>query len=285
MSRTVDKVALDDWYAVGRLEDFSPGSRTLRLLGAEIVATRESAPVPTLRDETGAELPAVDRYGHVWTTLGQPKRPVFDLPEIEETDRRLVTCGAVSVRTSGLRIVENFLDLAHFPYVHTGILGVEEQAEVVRYSTEIREDVDEVWATKCQFYQPFAAKSATQGQITHYMYRVPSPFVCILYKTCPTEADRWDALGLFIQPVEPDRCLVHSFLLLIDMESRTEDLIQFQQTIFLQDRIILENQRPRLLPLDPRREIPTRADASSVAYRRWLKDRGLSFGILERVAA
>ena len=52
-------------------------------------------------------------------------------------------------------------------------------------------------------------------------------------------------------------------------------LVAFQQLIFLQDRIILENQRPRLLPLDPRAEIPTRADISSVAYRRWLKEKGL----------
>ena len=34
-------------------------------------------------------------------------------------------------------------------------------------------------------------------------------------------------------------------------------LVAFQQLIFLQDRIIVENQRPRLLPLDPRAEIPT----------------------------
>jgi phenylpropionate dioxygenase-like ring-hydroxylating dioxygenase large terminal subunit len=46
----------------------------------------------------------------------------------------------------------------------------------------------------------------------------------------------------------------------------------------LQDRIILENQRPVLLPLEPRLETPTRADASSIAYRRWLKEKGLTYG-------
>ena len=48
--------------------------------------------------------------------------------------------------------------------------------------------------------------------------------------------------------------------------------------IFLQDRIILENQRPVLLPLEPRSEIPTRADATSIAYRRWLKEKGVTYG-------
>jgi hypothetical protein len=63
----------------------------------------------------------------------------------------------------------------------------------------------------------------------------------------------------------------HAVMFLIDDTSALIDLIHFQQLIFLQDRIILENQRPTLLLLKPRAEIPTRADATSIAYRRWLK--------------
>lgn len=43
--------------------------------------------------------------------------------------------------------------------------------------------------------------------------------------------------------------------------------------------MILENQVPRKLPLDPRWELPTRADASSIAYRRWLKANELQWGV------
>ena len=34
-------------------------------------------------------------------------------------------------------------------------------------------------------------------------------------------------------------------------------------------------------PLEPRAEIPTRADISSIAYRRWLKEKGVTFGTAE----
>jgi hypothetical protein len=51
--------------------------------------------------------------------------------------------------------------------------------------------------------------------------------------------------------------------------------------IFLRDRLNAENQRPLLLPLEPRSEIPTRADLSSVVYRRWLKEKGLRYGAAE----
>ena len=73
-------------------------------------------------------------------------------------------------------------------------------------------------------------------------------------------------------------------MFIIDQVTPPTDLVRFQQLIFLQDRIILENQRPRLLPLDPRQEIPTRADIMSVAYRRWLKEKGVTFGTAERAA-
>lgn len=69
-------------------------------------------------------------------------------------------------------------------------------------------------------------------------------------------------------------------MFLIDETSPLEGLVEFQQFIFLQDRIILENQRPRLMPLDGKYEIPTMADRSSVAYRRWLKGKGVTYGVL-----
>ena len=123
-----------------------------------------------------------------------------------------------------------------------------------------------------------AAAAAEGGQITEYKYRVTHPYSTILYKTCPVREREWDLIGLFIQPTEEDACIVHSFVLVYDDDNTDTGLLHFQQNIFLQDRMILENQVPRKLPIDPRWEMPTRADASSIAYRRWLKSHGLVWG-------
>jgi phenylpropionate dioxygenase-like ring-hydroxylating dioxygenase large terminal subunit len=279
MSRPAEKAALDQWYCVEALQDIAQGSVASRLLGIDLRIGRDAAGAISItaegRDDT---LPTRDRYGYLWTTLGSPATDLLPIPEADEPDRRVIVCGAISVKTSGLRIVENFLDMAHFPFVHTDILGAEPHTEVLHYTTEIRRDVDEVWATNCQFFQPQAALSATGGIMTQYMYRVANPFATILYKTCPNAANRWDVICLFVQPLDPDRCRAHPVMFLIDDVSPLTDLIHFQQLIFLQDRIILENQRPALLPLEPRAEIPTRADASSIAYRRWLKEKGITYG-------
>ena len=276
MAKTDDQVALDQWYAIDTLTELTPAPQHRRLLGQDIAVFRgPDGPCVTM---DGAPRPVRERYGCLWTTLGHPSRELFDIPEAAEPDRRPVMCGWTRMRASGLRMVENFLDMAHFPFVHTGILGAEPHTEVPHYASEIRRDVDEVWATDCQFFQPRIATTETDGDFAQLTYRVLSPFNVLLYRVSPSAPERLDVIALFINPIEPDLCRAQPVLWLIDPVSSDNDLLRFEQVIFLQDRIIVENQRPVLLPLDPRSEIPTRADSASVMYRRWLKEKGLRYG-------
>ncbi|WP_370045142.1 MULTISPECIES: aromatic ring-hydroxylating dioxygenase subunit alpha [Salipiger] len=267
----------DQWYPVGMTKQLTAEGRDTLLMGEPIRVFDEGG-APSVTDGTGRALPVIDRFGHVWTSLGQPEKDLFTIPEVDQTGRRLVDVGVCRVRCSPLRAVENFLDIAHFPFVHTDILGSEPHTEVARYEVEIRDDVDEVWATKVKFFQPQAAKSAEGGITTDYMYRVCAPTCSVLYKTCPPKPGEWDVIALFVQPLTETLCDVWPYMALYDDDAEMTDLIHFQQMIFVQDRSVLENQLPALLPLDPGREIPTRADMTSIAYRRWLKRHGFTYG-------
>lgn len=269
---------LDEWYPVGMISQLDTAGKNTALLGQPICVAKGDNGKATVTTLEGRHLPVTERYGHVWASLGIPAKPLFDIPEAEQPGRRLVDVGVVRVRCSPLRAVENFLDIAHFPFVHTDILGAEPHTEVQNYKVEIREDCDEVWATQVSFYQPQAAKSASNGINTDYMYRVPAPTCSVLYKTSPPRPGEWDVITLFVQPLAEDLCDVWPWMALFDDTTPMTDLIHFQQMIFLQDRSILENQIPRLLPLDPGMEIPTRADLTSVAYRRWLKRHNYTYG-------
>lgn len=271
--------ALNDWYAVGDAQTLARGPRRTVLLEQEVIVSG-TTDHPKVVDAEGAAYPAKFKYGHVWTSLGNAPRPLFNIPEADEPGRRLVPCGVVRVKCSPLRAVENFLDIAHFPFVHTGILGSEPHTEVAPYKSEIRDDVDEVWATKISFYQPQAAKSAEAGGDTQYLYRVAAPTTAVLYKTCPPKPEAMDVIAIFVQPRTETECDVWPWMALFDETSEYAGLVQFQQEIFLQDRSILENQRPVKLPLDPKMEIPTRADLTSIAYRRWLKSKGAFYGAM-----
>jgi phenylpropionate dioxygenase-like ring-hydroxylating dioxygenase large terminal subunit len=273
-----DPVVLDRWYPVCAENELDAATVATTLLGADLTCGHDQDGHPVVHT-SDRELPVRTKFGFVWTTLGAPVRDVFTIDEADEADRRYVACGWVTLRSSPGRVVENFLDMAHFPFVHTGILGGEAATEVARYNWEIRKDTDEVWATDCKFFQP-QMSAASEGTFAHLTYRVPDPYQVMLYRISPSDETRLDAIALFIQPITETLCRAQPVMYLVDPDSTHTDLTQFEQVIFLQDRIIVENQRPLLLPLDPRDEIPTRADASSVTYRRWLKAKGLRWGAL-----
>ncbi len=280
--------ALQDWYPVAMVGELAPGElKHSKLLGVDITvlanhvdSATESTPTITVRAD-GAPVDVQQAFDHWWVCLGNKPRSLFTIEEASEADRRFVPCGVVRVACSPLRAVENFLDIAHFPFVHTGVLGAEPHTEVYKYDVKVDESVDEVIATNIKFYQPQAAKSAEGGIQTEYIYRVPAPMAAVLYKTCPLKPDALDVIALFVQPLDEQTCDVWPWMALYDDTSTQAELIQFQQLIFLQDRSILENQLPKKLPLDPGQEIPTKADYTSVAYRRWLKKRGAYYGALE----
>ncbi|MFQ3184361.1 MAG: phenylpropionate dioxygenase-like ring-hydroxylating dioxygenase large terminal subunit [Octadecabacter sp.] len=264
------------WYPVAMCSGIDAPRETL-LLGQKITLGGQHGSF-WVRNMAGKNLPVIERYGHLWTSPGQPNRNLFTIPEAEEPGRRLVDCGSIRLKCSPLRAVENFLDIAHFPFVHTDILGAEPHTEVERYDVKIREEVNEVWATKVKFFQPQAAQSADGGITTDYMYRVATPTVSVLYKTCPPRPGAWDVITLFVQPLTEELCEVWPWMALYDDTTPMAELVSFQQMIFMQDRSILESQIPTKLPLDPGMEAPTQADMTSVAYRRWLKKIGYTYG-------
>jgi phenylpropionate dioxygenase-like ring-hydroxylating dioxygenase large terminal subunit len=53
----------------------------------------------------------------------------------------------------------------------------------------------------------------------------------------------------------------------------------FQDTIFLQDKPILESQHPARLPLTPGAEVSVLCDRMSLAYRSYLKQQDLQYGV------
>jgi len=61
-------------------------------------------------------------------------------------------------------------------------------------------------------------------------------------------------------------------------ELPADEILAFQDKITLQDKPIVESQRPELLPLDLQEELHLRSDKTAIAYRRWLRAIGLSYG-------
>ena len=293
--KCTDPVILNLWHVIGDVSEVQPGIVYQTVLLEERVSFAiDAAGAPfawrSLPSDRSSEafdparvsekLPARCAYGCMWTCLGQPSAEIFPIPEYAEAKRRNVNAGTIGVSVSAPRAIENFLDMGHFPYVHTDILGAEPHTEVKEYDVEISADRDEIVATRCRFFQPKASVASSDGGDIEYVYRVPHPYCSVLYKTSHVDANRLDVIGIFAQPIDQEHIRAHMMLCLVDEENDDTAIRHFQQLIFGQDKPILENQFPKRLPLDPRAETPIRADKSSVAYRRWLSQKGVTYGVI-----
>jgi phenylpropionate dioxygenase-like ring-hydroxylating dioxygenase large terminal subunit len=267
---------VDQWHVVGAVDAVGPDAplRT-RLLETDVLVTRaDDGRLSVVADDIA--LPWRERYGCIWTSLGDPP-DLFDIPEYREPDRRNLFAGSLAVHVSAPRAVENFLDMGHFPFVHTYYLGVAPFTEVRPYTVRLSDD-EGLLATECRFFQPRANAAATEGADVDYAYRVPHPHAAVLYKSAPGAPGRMDIIALIVQAIDQDHVIGHLFGSFIDTVNSDVDIRIFSQLIFAQDKPILENQRPKRLPLDLRAELPVRSDAASVAYRRWLQQLGVTYG-------
>lgn len=224
---------------------------------------------------------AREAHGLVWVRVaqGSPDLPAFKA----EDDARLrkLNCGPYDVAASAPRIIENFLDMSHFGFVHEGWLGSRDATAIDDYRVEATPTG--LLATGCKAWQPQSNLHSTAPAQVEYTYEVTAPYAAVLTKVPEagtTAVDGWrESIGLFICPVTPVRSRVWFRLAVADFESPDEKLQAFQHTIFTQDQPVLESQRPQCLALDVRAELHTAADRASSAYRRFLRHSGITFGV------
>jgi len=209
-------------------------------------------------------------HGVIWVSLGNPAGDVPTFELLEDPAYQVLRAGPYRVKASGPRIVENFLDVGHFPFVHEGILGDRARPEIADYETTT--DLNGVVATGVKVFQPDPYATG-QGSVVTYTYRVHRPLSASFIKHGE------HSFGMLLS-VTPHDAVDSTAWMWMAMNYEPESpMIEFQDRIFAQDRPILESQRPELLPLDLQAELHLRSDRTAIAYRRWLREVGVRTGI------
>lgn len=217
-----------------------------------------------------------EAYGLLWLQFeAEATRPHFEA-ETDPTLRKL-NVGPYDVAASAPRIVENFLDLAHFGFVHEGWLGDRAHAQLADF--RIEPTASGFVASGCRAWQPKSNRLSSEGSWVDYRYELTSPWSALLTKLPEKQGGYRDEIALFVCPVDEEVSRVWFRMALTDVDSSDEQIRAFQHTIFTQDQPVLESQRPKRLPLSTG-EVHCAADRSSAAYRRFLRDAGITFGVL-----
>ena len=230
-------------------------------------------------------------HGLWWAALGDPAHdvphdmphdPPNEPPRLDGLPARRLIYGPFDVATSAPRAVENFLDTAHFAYVHEGWLGDAQHPEVPPYEVEHTSDGRPLIA-RYRAWQPRASASAQGGAWVQYRYEVLSPYSALLTKqeqgdAAESAGNPQDSYVIWACPQTEGSCRLWFAQYTTDQTTPEAELRDFQVAIFAQDQPILESQQPKALPLSGG-EAMSAADRLSAAYRRYLKECGIRLGV------
>ena len=181
------------------------------------------------------------------------------------------------VQTSAPRAVENFLDVSHFGTVHAGWLGDAAHMAVPPYTLETT--AQRATALGVRTWQPQSQATLKGGAWVDYVYEVAHPYCAQLSKLPSRAGGLEESIAMWVCPVSPAACRVWFSLCMADIGQTAADVLAFQHTIFMQDKPVLESQRPALLPLDSSAEKHSAADRMSAAYRAMLKAWRMTYGV------
>jgi phenylpropionate dioxygenase-like ring-hydroxylating dioxygenase large terminal subunit len=220
---------------------------------------------------------ARERYGLIWVCVTEPSADIPDFPLANDTRYRMFLCGPYSFEAKGPRLIENFLDVGHLAIVHAGLLGDADHESIPEYEVEEgAENGAGPVARNIRIHQPDPDGTGQPAEVT-YDYQVHAPLVASFVKS---QGENKLFMGYSITPTEEGSSEAWAvFAMNYGFEIPEEDLMAFQQTVVMQDKAIVESQRPELLPLDLQEELHLRSDRMAIVYRKWLKSTGLKYGV------
>jgi vanillate O-demethylase monooxygenase subunit len=242
----------------------------------EIPALGEGATVPPAARLTGAAAVA-EAHGMVFLAPEAPIAPLGTIPEADDETFMEGLLPTLRARGSAGLLADNFLDIAHFPFVHAGTFGTDEAAKVAPFVVA-RDD----WSFSVSYEHPFAHREdpgVVAGirpliQTRRLTYWLSAPFHLRL-RIDFVDSGGSNVIGFFIQPETDETCRLFTTLWRDDLDgdtTRMADAVEFEVAVLREDLRVQEAYHRLVLPLDPTAEVHTRADRATLELRRVLAD-------------
>ena len=209
-----------------------------------------------------------------------PEEPVAELPDLSIAADDSFLHGvleAVRARVGAGLVVDNFIDMAHFPYVHGATIGTEaatsfEDLEISREGFVMTAIGEHPFPNHEDPGVAEGIRPLLQNRRLTYEYR--APFLATLTIEY-VEAGGVNVLHFFVQPEDEHHCRVYTLLHRNDLEGdvgRLAEAVAFETKILEEDVALQERYVDLTLPVDPTAEVHVRADRPSLEYRRILAD-------------
>lgn len=233
-------------------------------MATSIPALDPATPIPSKAcvDTT----PVTVRFGLIWMSLVDDPIDTWidDAPFLDPVMDQF-TCGPFETVVSAGILADNFLDSAHFPFLHAATFGAGDDGRPTLSVT--RND----WTITVHDEQSLDGAHLDEVEEASAIYTVGAPFAVELRLDRPGASD---LIWSFACPVDDTTTLwwmVHAYPLGGDTE-QIAAAKALQHEVGLEDLRMLEQMQDPNIHLDLRAEVHTKADLGCVEYRRMLID-------------
>lgn len=269
--RNTDPRLLAAWHPVALATEL-PAEVTV--VGRRFTVRRD----PELRAEP-APAGLTERWGMVWLAPAPPRTELFDDPDAE--DAAYVGAWLPPARTTvnaGF-VADNFLDVAHFPFVHIGTFGADADRVVEPAAVVVEPDgfrsVQEQWFDNPADPGVIAGeRPLRQRRRATYVYRAPFQ---LLLRLEELDSGAVKTILFLAQPETDTSTRIYTKMLLHDIGGELRPgpetvarEVAFEEAVLAEDLLLQDVVTISGLPLDLRTELHVKADRLGVALRRAL---------------
>jgi vanillate O-demethylase monooxygenase subunit len=242
----------------------------------EIPAQGEDATIPA-RAKLSGPARVYESHAMIFVAPLEPRTPTPNIEAARDPAFQRGDLPVIETRASAGLLADNFLDMAHFPFVHAGTFGAGEARVVPTYSV-----TRDGYGFEASYEHEFANREdpgVTQGvrpllQRRRLTYRYTAPFHLELAIEF-LDAGGTNVIGFFLTPLDDERVRIYSSLWRDDLggsETRMAEAIDFEVAVLNEDLLVQSRYDVLELPLDITAELHTRADKTTVELRRILND-------------
>lgn len=272
----LDVVLARAWHPVALSSEVGEESRPTTLLGRVWTLRRDATRLVVEPDPHGV----LERWGLVWLAPERPIVELFDDPDAEDEAYVGAWLPPATTNASAGLVADNFLDVAHFPFVHVGTFGAGEEKAVPPY--EVLDEPDGVRSVQEQWFDnpedPGVAaglRPVRQRRRATYVYRAPFQ---LLLRLEELDAGAVKTILFFAQPETLTSTRIYTKMLLYGIggverpgPEVVDREVAFEEAVLAEDLALQAKMTLTGLPLRPRDELHVRADRLGVALRRELR--------------
>jgi vanillate O-demethylase monooxygenase subunit len=229
---------------------------------------------PRARATVAAAL--AERHGMVFLAPEAPRTELLAVPEADDPAFMHGALEPIRARVGAGLMIDNFLDIAHFPFLHAATIGAEE-SETFEFAV-----AREGFGMTVHSTHPFpnredpgvasGIRPLLQHRRLEYRYRAPFQ-ICL--RIDYVEAGGTNVLDFYVQPEDDEHCRIYTTVHRNDLDGddhRLAECMAFERKVVDEDLGLQERYVDRRLPLDLTAEVHVKADRMTVELRRILAE-------------